>query len=432
MAYGDGSITRKRKGVYEVQVPFGKNPVTGKRERVTQTVYGSRADAIKARDRLRLERDSGIVADGAKMTFEKLAQSWLESRQREGLSASTLRTDKYVTRDLCELIGQLKLSEITPHTVEVTLNEFARQHTEKRGKAPSGSKMSKLYQHFSQIMQRAVDHDLIMRNPVDRIKSPQFKRLNERNALDREQAANLLQCLNGAESAEYAAFKEKEQRRKERGADADERAQVFGLSNLSCIMGARIGLATGERYGEILGLTWEHVNLSSGVIHIVQSLEHYTNEIKKPKTKSSVRSIAIDGETVKHLKQWRAFQLSVLSEFGVTMKSHAQTPVCCSNVGDFMTYANFNRWWRKWREENGFSGVKFHELRHTQATHMLANGIDVKTAQARLGHSSASTTLDMYAHALPENDRKAAELIGDLFNSKPLSVMGGDVEKRAI
>ncbi|MEG0015188.1 MAG: tyrosine-type recombinase/integrase [Gordonibacter sp.] len=70
---------------------------------------------------------------------------------------------------------------------------------------------------------------------------------------------------------------------------------------------------------------------------------------------------------------------------------------------------------RLWRTERGFEGLKFHELRHTQATHLLASGVDVKTVQERLGHASAMMTLDQNSHAIPENDRKAADLIGELF-----------------
>ena len=68
--------------------------------------------------------------------------------------------------------------------------------------------------------------------------------------------------------------------------------------------------------------------------------------------------------------------------------------------------------------------MKYHELRHTQATQLLANGVDVKTVQSRLGHSDASLTLNQYAHAIPDNDEKAAQLVGELFarrqNSTPI------------
>ncbi|MEF9877688.1 MAG: tyrosine-type recombinase/integrase, partial [Gordonibacter sp.] len=77
------------------------------------------------------------------------------------------------------------------------------------------------------------------------------------------------------------------------------------------------------------------------------------------------------------------------------------------------------RWWRQFRTRFGFDNLKFHELRHTQATQLLANGVDVKAVQTRLGHSNASLTLNWYAHAIPENDEKAAQLVGELFARKP-------------
>ena len=70
---------------------------------------------------------------------------------------------------------------------------------------------------------------------------------------------------------------------------------------------------------------------------------------------------------------------------------------------------------KKPRVRKHYVGLKFHELRHTQATLLLANGIPVKTVQERLGHAKASTTLDIYGHALPEQDRDAATLISNLL-----------------
>lgn len=75
--------------------------------------------------------------------------------------------------------------------------------------------------------------------------------------------------------------------------------------------------------------------------------------------------------------------------------------------------------------------LRFHELRHTQATQLLANGVDVKTAQTCLGHTNAYITLNWYAHAVPENDRKAAQLIGGLFSSKSQTNAGVDQDAQA-
>lgn len=92
------------------------------------------------------------------------------------------------------------------------------------------------------------------------------------------------------------------------------------------------------------------------------------------------------------------------------------TPDCCSDKGEFVNPTNFSRWWRGFAEKSGFPHLKFHELRHTQASQLIANGVDIKTVQGRLGHASATLTMNQHAHALPENDRKAAELIGTLFS----------------
>ena len=60
-----------------------------------------------------------------------------------------------------------------------------------------------------------------------------------------------------------------------------------------------------------------------------------------------------------------------------------------------------------------YVGFNFHELRHTQATLLIGQGTDIKTVQHRLGHSSASLTMDVYAHAMPANDEAAARLMQD-------------------
>lgn len=89
----------------------------------------------------------------------------------------------------------------------------------------------------------------------------------------------------------------------------------------------------------------------------------------------------------------------------------------CSDTGGWYRIDNFEHWWGVWRKEHGFEGLKFHELRHTQATQLLANGVDVKTVQTRLGHANASITLGWYAHAIPEKDHEAADLLGNLLAS---------------
>lgn len=136
-------------------------------------------------------------------------------------------------------------------------------------------------------------------------------------------------------------------------------------------------------------------------------------ELKAPKTRAGARTIALDVTTARRLARWKEEQAAYLSMLGLDQTD--ETPVFCSNVGGWFDLHNFETWWRRFRKENGFEGLKFHELRHTQATQLLAQGVDVKTVQTRMGHSNASLTLNWYAHAMPQNDRKAADMLGELF-----------------
>lgn len=106
-------------------------------------------------------------------------------------------------------------------------------------------------------------------------------------------------------------------------------------------------------------------------------------------------------------------QAAELAKFGI--RQTPETPVCCSTTGGFINISNFERWWRSFRDGNGFEGLRFHELRHTRATLLLGSGVDVKTVQARLGHADASITLNWYAHAMPGNDRQAADLLAAIM-----------------
>ena len=135
--------------------------------------------------------------------------------------------------------------------------------------------------------------------------------------------------------------------------------------------------------------------------------------LKEPKTAAGTCTASVDRKTVGHLARWKSRQAAELAKFGI--RQTPETPVCCSTTGGFINISNFERWWRSFRDGNGFEGLRFHELRHTQATLLLGSGVDVKTVQARLGHADASITLNWYAHAMPGNDRQAADLLAAIM-----------------
>ena len=123
-----------------------------------------------------------------------------------------------------------------------------------------------------------------------------------------------------------------------------------------------------------------------------------------PKSSSSVRSIAIGEYLIQLLNNMHEWQ-----ERHLPPKTWAQgNYVLCNNNGERANMNTFEHWWRSWADSNGWPGLRFHDLRHSHATMFIANGVDVKTTQMRLGHSSAEVTLSIYAHAIPLTASAAA------------------------
>lgn len=262
-------------------------------------------------------------------------------------------------------------------------------------------------------MEKAVDYDYIPRNPCAKIQAPR-KCEPKRNSLTLDDGARLFAVLDEEQRHAYAQMREKEQRQEHRG-NTESRSRVLGISNLSSIMAVRIGLTTGMRRGEVLGLLWDCVEFGDVCrLHIRRSYAADC-DLKEPKTRSSIRTVAVDSTTAEYLRVWKIAQAAHLEQLGPAFAQSPSTPVCCTDVGGLHDPTNFFRWWKAFRKKHGFPTLKFHELQHTQATQLLANGVDIKTVQARLEHANASVTFNWYAHAVPENDVEAAAVVGNLF-----------------
>ena len=417
MAKGDESITevKRRDGKsfnpkhWRICLSFGKDPLTKDRIKVQEIFEGTKTEARKRRDQIKAEHDSGLSAQGAKMTFAEFANQWHDTRVTAGeVGRTRLAREKCIIDEICSHIGEVLLREISPQTIDALYTRIRKEKTAKRGKC-SGTTMNMIHKLLKQILQTAVDYDLILRNPAAKVKAPKCE-TPDRRSLTAQEARELLASINNAEEEALAELETKQRRTN------NEPTRLQGMSKAGCTIAARIGLATGMRRGEVIGLTWGNVDLENRRIRVTQSVTVY-GEVKEPKSEAGKRFIRIDEETVRHLSIWKARQVEELDK--LCLEQDASTPVCCSDTGDYMNANNFSRWWRTFANTSGFTGLKFHELRYTQASQLVASGMDVKTVQHRLGHSSATLTMNLYAHALPENDDKAADLIGSLLSSKP-------------
>ena len=402
MAYGEGTITQVKKdgkpvrNCWRVTVPLGSDG-KGKRRRKTKVVHGSKAEARKVRDEMIRDNQHGMdVIAADRLTFQQLVDMWLPVASRStGRSGANALASK--SAYFCRYAGAWKVKQVTPSDC-CDLMDWLVESKAAEGRPIGENTQGQYLSVLRRIFKHAVENGFSYRNPAAQVKRPKAPDADRRS-------------LSGGEASELRRVLRDEY------ADAIQRIGrsegTGGLNVASHLMAVRLILATGLRRGEALGMTWGCVDFERGTVRVEQSLSQ-DQTIHKPKTAAGVRTVSVDAETMAALREWRDVLASSLASLGVIVGS--ASPAFPSRVGTWCRVTNFSEWWSDWRASHGFEGVKLHELRHTQATHLLANGVDVKTVQERLGHSSASITLDTYAHAIPENDRKAGDLIGELFS----------------
>jgi len=86
--------------------------------------------------------------------------------------------------------------------------------------------------------------------------------------------------------------------------------------------------------------------------------------------------------------------------------------------GEFISPDTPSDWFRKFIRKNNLPPLTFHQIRHTNASLLIGQGIDIATVSKRLGHADKSITLRVYAHALKQHDREASDALGNLLNKK--------------
>lgn len=171
-----------------------------------------------------------------------------------------------------------------------------------------------------------------------------------------------------------------------------------------------LALATGARLGELLALRWSDVDLDAGTMRISRTAHRLTGRgivFHAPKTQRAVRPVALSAETVKVLKQHRRAQLEMRLTLGPAYGD--QGLVFAWATGKPQDRGAVRRTFGKLTAKARVEGLRFHDLRHTAATLMLAAGIHPKVVSERLGHATIAITLDTYSHVLPDLQRDAAE-----------------------
>lgn len=162
---------------------------------------------------------------------------------------------------------------------------------------------------------------------------------------------------------------------------------------------------TGLRRGEILALKWSDISFKDNNIQVSRAVrtkrtsEASPGEIKEPKTRAGIRTVPM----IPALKELLLANLHK-SEYVITDQSTGRT---------MHVEARFNTMWRSIKRQINTGPYTSHSFRHAVCSALLSSGVDIKTTQSILGHAQASTTLDIYAHAIPKNIAEAGLLFSD-------------------
>lgn len=396
---GEGSITEAERGrVYRIRLRIPPTtPGSKARWSPQRTVHGTKGQARIAVEEYRRELEDELNNENCGLTVGQYAREFQERRiVMNTLSPLTLSRDELETEKIEHYFGKMLINEIS--TVDIN-----KAYTKMRNSNMSAGAVHKVHAKLRQILKQAVKEEIIVRNPCDLIEDIKRPAPKERKSLSAQQAFQLARDLKEA-------------------------------PRNGCIVAVWLALATGLRRGEALGLTWSDVDLKSKRLTVSKQFD--CNRTRRdPKSKSSKRNLSIDDGTVAFLTEWRELQSSL---FLAGEDIPTGLPVCTNEHGGFIDPNVFNRWRRNFFAKHGlghfsatkeyidkagvkhcsmtgYEGFNFHELRHTQATLLIGSGTDIKTVQHRLGHSSASLTMDIYAHAIEQNDRDAADVMGNLL-----------------
>lgn len=176
-----------------------------------------------------------------------------------------------------------------------------------------------------------------------------------------------------------------------------------------------VGARTGMRREEILGLTWPKIDLEEGILTVSKTVIRIDGKVtlqNSTKTKSSERSIYIDTETVRILREQKILYLNTKIS---NPKFKDLELVFFRPDGSPIHPDAATRWFKFYARKIGLGDFSFHSLRHTHATLLLEAGVDFKQVQDRLGHSSFSTTMDVYSHVTPAMKKEAMLTIENIL-----------------
>lgn len=339
--------------------------------------YRTKKEAEAAERRMADARDSGEVIDRSarRRTFTDVSDEWMAANPAKRPSTRA-RDRSALGHHVLPALGDKRLGSIVPADVQDLVASM--------GRTLSPSTVVRNYNVIAAIFRYAADRDYIAKSPCRVVQLPRVPRTS-------------VHIFTPGELAKLA------------DAVGPEQAPMIWL-------GALLGL----RWGEVAALSVADVDLLGRRLHVRHTVtrdEHGATVLGEPKSDAGTRTLTIPGLLAEVLA-------AHLAAAGLTA-ADSNSLLFPDTRGRLLNASNWrSRVWYRAAAAAGvgsvdakghYRGATFHDLRRTSATGLVASGVDVKTAQSRLGHSQVRLTLELYAQAVDERDRVASETLADLF-----------------
>lgn len=376
---GNGSISQRKDGTWTGRAFLGYKK-DGKQ--FIKAVYGKTEGEVKKKLKA-LQKDiiKFSPQESVKLTMSELLDDWLYNIKQVELKPSSFdRVEITVNKLIKPNIGYLQVQSLTMQDIQQLINTLNNQ-------GYSYSYIKKVYNAINAVLKIAVERDYIRKSPCTRIVLP----------------------------------KQSQRRRSDIVFFSDDEVNKITASALFRYTTGRykykhgyafiILLNTGMRVGELLALKWDNINFNERQIHVTETRtqivdrtdaeQKYTTVDQSTKTSSGNRYIPINKQTEEALLYFKSL-------------GYNNPYVMANSDTGVITYRNLHRALANILEDNNIDHGSIHSLRHTFATRLFKNGIDVKVISELLGHSDISITYDIYTHVIDEQKKKAIDILDNL------------------
>lgn len=341
---------------------------------------------------------SGKYLDGEKMTFQEFAGRWMEEYAKMRLEPTTTEIYRLLLdAHVIPVIGHLRLSRVQPQHLNRLYSGMLMQRKDGRPGGYSPTTVKRVHAIVSSIMSTAVQWDIITDSPCRRIKPPRQEK-REVSFFTPEQASIFLAEL--------------------------DRGTMEGTIPLQHNIFFQLALFCGLRRGEAVALQWKDIDFEAGTVAINKSTAIVEGKkyLKTPKNRTSERIISVPAHVLDMLGRYRleydAYQAQLGSQWAgnghifIQWDGSQMYPSTPDNAMRKII-ARYNS-----THEEKLPHVTPHGLRHTSATLLISQNVDIRTVSNRLGHAQTSTTMNIYTHALQKKDEQAAETLENLLMQK--------------